>query len=171
MQSDYDDPTHAAVSIPQKDTTAQAVEDILHLGQQIKKLVCQCCTPLTEQTGLRAIELEILYFLVCAQRHGNGDTARDIAGAKGLSKAHISKSIDNLYHGGYIELSEDASDHRRVHLRPTAKAQPVAAAYDHAIQQTLRGLLQGVSEQEYRTLHILGSKLTNNLRRMQNTTP
>ena len=45
-----------------------------------------------------------------------------------MSKAHISKSVDNLRAKGFVILTEDKNDRRKRHIELTAKA--VEAAKD-----------------------------------------
>ena len=41
---------------------------------------------------------------------------------KNLSKAHISKSVDNLRAKGFVVLTEDENDRRKRHIELTEKA-------------------------------------------------
>ena len=93
-------------------------DDILFVIARARRLTEQVCRELTQQSGLRLVELDILYYL---SRGHAGDTARDIIGAKHLSKAHISKSVDNLRRTGCVTLREDAADRRCLHLCLTDK--------------------------------------------------
>ena len=106
-------------------------DDILFVIARARRLTEQVCRELTQQSGLRLVELDILYYL---SRGHAGDTARDIIGAKHLSKAHISKSVDNLRRTGCVTLREDAADRRCLHLCLTDKGRGVCRPVcpDHA---------------------------------------
>ena len=83
--------------------------EVLTLGAELKKLLEKKSEPLMQKYGLRKIELDILEYLASGHY---GYTAKDIMGQKHISKAHVSKSIDNLKALGFIRLHEDREDHR-----------------------------------------------------------
>ena len=144
---------------------AQDMNELFTVGQFIKKKMMQACAPLAAESGLRTVELDILYFL--AQNASAGaDTARDIIQARGVSKAHISKSVDNLYHGGYITLDEDEGDHRRTHIRLTAKAHALVETYRALLRGIMKALMLGVTEQERAAVRSVADKVTANANRL-----
>ena len=96
--------------------------DIISLSHEIKRIMEYAYGERMEDFGLRKVEVDILYFIAHA---GNKDTARDIIDAQHISKAHISKSVDNLRQKGYILLEEDCSDHRKAHIHITEKGLPL----------------------------------------------
>ena len=75
--------------------------DIISLSHEIKRIMEYAYGERMEDFGLRKVEVDILYFIAHA---GNKDTARDIINAQHISKAHISKSVDNLRQKGYTLL-------------------------------------------------------------------
>mgnify|MGYP004511915657 FL=1 len=94
-------------------------------GMKMRKLLDKKSEVLAQKYGVRNVELEILLFLYHSPC---GDTAKDIVEEKNLSKAHISKSVDNLRAKGFVILTEDKNDRRKRHIELTAKA--VEAAKD-----------------------------------------
>ena len=120
-------------------------DDLLYLVSKARRLLEQASRDLTRQSGLRVVELDILYYL---SRRGAGDTARDIIEAKHLSKAHISKSVDNLRRAGCVTLREDASDRRCLHLCLTEKGRAYAAQFAQILRGMGRCMLQGVTPEE-----------------------
>ena len=78
--------------------------DIVMSGVQLKKLISKKAEPVMEEYDLRSVELDILVFL---HNEKNVDTAKGIIERKHLSKAHISKSIDNLRTGEFIQITDD----------------------------------------------------------------
>ena len=134
--------------------------DFLLAGQQAKKLLERLCEEQLPGCGLRQVELEILYFLCEA---GAGDTASEILRAWHLSKAHISKSVDNLRRGGYILLCEDAGDHRLVHLRPTPSARALAGRYAAVRAAALERIFAGVTPEERAAVRRAAEKIHRNL--------
>ena len=94
-------------------------------GMKMRKLLDKKSEVLAQKYGVRNVELEILLFLYHSPC---GDTAKDIVEEKNLSKAHISKSVDNLRAKGFVILTEDKNDRRKRHIELTEKA--VEAAKD-----------------------------------------
>lgn len=137
--------------------------EFVFASQQIKRLMQARCIGLMEQCRLRKVELDILLFIAHAQAHQ--DTAHDIMSAKHISKAHISKSIDNLRQKGYITLFADENDHRLNHLRVTQKAVPVLRKYEEIKRRFMASLLEGFSEEEKNSLSMLLKKMIDNVKR------
>ena len=73
-------------------------------GMKMRKLLDKKSEVFAQKYGVRNVELEILLFLYHSPC---GDTAKDIVEEKNLSKAHISKSVDNLRAKGFVVLTED----------------------------------------------------------------
>ena len=73
-------------------------------GMKMRKLLDKKSEVIAQKYGVRNVELEILLFLYHSPC---GDTAKDIVEEKNLSKAHISKSVDNLRAKGFVVLTED----------------------------------------------------------------
>lgn len=88
-------------------------------GMKMRKLLDKRAEVLAQKYGVRNVELEILLFLYHSPC---GDTAKDIVEEKNLSKAHISKSVDNLRVKGFVVLTEDENDRRKRHIELTDKA-------------------------------------------------
>ena len=94
-----------------------------------------------ETYGLRHVELDILYLI---SHEKQKDTAKDLIEIQHLSKAHISKSVDNLKQHGYIELVADEADHRKIHIRMTGKAKPVLEEFEQIRAEEERSCLKRV---------------------------
>ncbi len=136
--------------------------ELLLNGRPFKKLSQQLYADLMATTDLRKVELDILYFIAHAGIH---DTARDIMYCRQLSKAHISKCVENLKDRGYIYLLEDDEDRRRYHIRITDDAYPILKQLE-AIKKTVLGVLfNDVTEEERRTLAQVARKMAQNLNR------
>lgn len=98
------------------------INDIMMFGLQIKKFREKRVEAIIRQYDLRPIELDILVILY---KEKDIDTAKEIIHRNHLSKAHISKSLDNLRIKGYIQLNEDKNDHRILHISLTDKSKEV----------------------------------------------
>lgn len=134
--------------------------EILILGKQLKTLLEKKSLPIMQKYDLRKVELDILSFLAY---HRDGDTAKDIMLTKHISKAHISKSLDNLKQRGYIRLEEDIEDHRRVHIFLTANAEPVLQTFLEVRQECKVLLFQNISQIEKDSLHEILKKVQKNI--------
>lgn len=134
--------------------------EVITISQQLKKLMERECEELMKSSGLRNVELDILYFISHA---GTKDTARDIFSERHISKAHISKSVDNLKQRGYIILAEDNEDHRCMHIRITSCGKPIIEEYNNIRRGVMESLFTGVSEEERECLKGVMKKFLSNI--------
>lgn len=129
-------------------------------SHQMKKMVERACESLMENYGLRKIELDILYFVAHAGSH---DTAKDITHTRHISKAHISKSVDNLRRRGYIDLLEDEGDHRCFHIHITKEGEPVIREFEQIRRQVYKTMFAGITEEEKRCMQNVFRKIASNI--------
>lgn len=131
-------------------------------GIQLKKLIARKVEPIMQEYELRPVELDILVFL---RREKDVDTAKGIIERKHLSKAHISKSIDNLRNGGFIQVTEDENDHRILHIQLTEKSNEVISEVNE-IYGECRGIMQrGISCDELEIVKRVMLKMNENINR------
>ncbi len=135
--------------------------EILTLGQQLKKLLEKKSLPVMEKYDLRKVELDILSFFAIQEREG--DTAKDIRHTKHISKAHISKSIDNLKQRGYIYLQEDTKDHRRIHIALTKEGTEVLEEFMEIRKECKEILFHNITQSEKKMLVQVLKKMQKNL--------
>ncbi|HJD20844.1 MAG TPA: MarR family winged helix-turn-helix transcriptional regulator [Candidatus Gemmiger faecigallinarum] len=135
-------------------------DDVFGLYNRVRRLLDHACQDLMGQSGLRMVELEILYFL---SRSGSGDTARDIIEARNLSKAHISKSVDNLRRTGCVTLKADAEDRRCLHLLLTPRGRGYAADYAGILRRVGAQILEDVTPEERRVIRGAMEKIRRNV--------
>lgn len=134
--------------------------ELLIMGQQFKKLYEKYFYKLMTEYGLKKIDIDVLYFL---SHSGKYDTAKDIANLIFVSKAHVSKSIENLHHKALIELVSDSSDRRYVHLKISQMGQPVVEEIT-SIKEKLNSILfEHISDEEKRLILNLTNKITTNI--------
>lgn len=141
-----------------------SVYEIFGTNQQMRKVIEQACERLMETYGLRHVELDILYLI---SHEKQKDTAKDLIEIQHLSKAHISKSVDNLKQHGYIELVADEADHRKIHIRMTGKAKPVLEEFEQIRADILERLFAGVTEEERSCLKRVMGKIMKNIQAEQ----
>lgn len=134
--------------------------DLLYTAHKMRRMLEHASQELMQTSGLRHVELEILFYLSYS---GQSNTARDISEAKHLSKAHISKSVDNLRRTGCITLTEDASDRRCLHLALTEKGRSLARSYDKVMSGAVDRLMSGVTPEERAGMQRVLDKIRHNL--------
>ena len=136
--------------------------DIVMSGVQLKKLISKKAEPVMEEYDLRSVELDILVFL---HNEKNVDTAKGIIERKHLSKAHISKSIDNLRTGGFIQITEDEEDHRVLHIRLTDKSNEVIRKMSGVYAECRYIMMNGISEEELNIVKTVLRHMNENVNR------
>lgn len=136
--------------------------DVLTGSQVFRKILEKRCEKLNECYGVRLVEMDILDFL---SRAGIHDTAKDIMCELHISKAHISKSVENLHCKGYLIMTEDTDDHRCIHLSITEKAKPLLRAFVAERKQFQEILFAGVTDEEKEILFRATKKIVSNLNR------
>lgn len=130
-------------------------------GMKMRKLLEKKSEVLVQKYGVRNVELEILLFLY----HSScGDTAKDIVEQKNLSKAHISKSVDNLRAKGFVVLIEDDNDRRkRRHIELTQKAEEAAKKMLEVHNDCKRIIMRYVTEEEKAVMDRVMQKMLRSL--------
>ena len=134
--------------------------EFLIMGQQFKRLYEKCYDRLMAEYDLKKIDIDVLYFL---SHSGEYDTARDITNFIFVSKAHVSKSIESLHTKQLIELVSDAADRRYVHIKITAKGQPVVDEVTLIKKKINTIIFNGISEEEKKLITELTNKIICNI--------
>lgn len=129
-------------------------------GMQIKKLFIKKYEPILEKFDLRPVEVDILVFL---NRQRNCDTAKAIIQNMHLSKAHVSKSIDNLKSKELIILEEDEEDRRISHIYLTDKSNEVIDMATRACEECREIMQRGISSEELEVAKKILSKVIDNI--------
>ena len=136
------------------------VNDVVQPSLLIKKLLEKKIAPIMKEYDLRIVELDILFFL---SKDKHLDTAKEIMQKKHLSKAHISKSIDNLKKRNLIHISEDAQDHRILHIALDESAYEVVDKVMKVYAECLQTIHKGITEEEWETVHRVLHKMLQNI--------
>ena len=129
-------------------------------GMKMRKLLEKKSEVLMQKYGVRNVELEILLFLYHSPC---GDTAKDIVEEKNLSKAHISKSVDNLRAKGFVVLTEDENDRRKRHIELTQKAEEAAKEMLEIHNDCRRIIMRYVTEEEKTVMDRVMQKMLRSL--------
>ena len=136
--------------------------DYLMPGIQLKKMVIKKTAPIIEKYSLRPVELDILVLL---QREKNIDTAKAIVQRRHFSKAHISKSLENLCEKGFIQIREENEDHRILHIVLTEQAKDIVEQMLQIYGECRDIVRQGISEEELQNVKIVLNKINDNINR------
>lgn len=136
--------------------------DIVMSGLQLKRLIEKKVEPIIAKYHLRPVELDILVFL---DREKDSDTAKEIMKKKHWSKAHISKSIDNLRTQGFIQIEEDVEDHRVLHIHLTDKSQQVIGKVLETYEECRQIMQKGISNEELEVVKHVMCKINDNINR------
>lgn len=134
--------------------------ELLIMGQQFKKLYEKCYGHIMQTYGLKKIDIDVLYFL---SHSGKQDTAKDIANLIYVSKAHVSKAIENLHQKALIDLIADPSDRRYVHIRISASGQQIVDEIKQIRARTEKILFDGISPEDRELLLRLSYQIADNI--------
>ncbi|MGI6014091.1 MAG: MarR family winged helix-turn-helix transcriptional regulator [Oscillospiraceae bacterium] len=136
--------------------------EVMMSGVQLKKLIEKKSEFLHQKYDLRPVEMEILMLLYQANC---GDTATDIMNCKHISKAHVSKSIDNLKARALICLHTDKHDHRVIHIELLNRAETVIQEIRGVYDECKRIVFQNISEDEISCMTAVLQKISLNITR------
>lgn len=134
--------------------------ELLIMGQQFKKLYEKCYGHIMQTYGLKKIDIDVLYFL---SHSGKQDTAKDIANLIYVSKAHVSKAIENLHQKALIDLIADPSDRRYVHISISASGQQIVDEIKQIRAKTEKILFDGISPEDRELLLRLSYQIADNI--------
>lgn len=120
--------------------------------------------PLCKKWELTRNELDVLLFLANNPVY---DRAVDIVNNRGLSKSHVSLSINSLESRGLLLRTEDPNDRRTVHLQLTEAAMPIAEAGQMAQKRFFSYLHQGVTREQIDLMVDFARKVNENIRNIE----
>lgn len=91
------------------------------------------------------------------------DTAGQIARYMGVSRSLMSKTVENLVRGGWIETKPDENDRRVVHLCLLPKAEPAAAHCCDLRERFFTAMMEGVSPEDMEVFNRVSKTFSLNL--------
>ena len=136
--------------------------EVVMSGIQLKKLLAKKSEHIMQESDLRPVELDILALL---RKEKEVDTAKGIIERKHLSKAHISKSVENLRNGGFIQIIEDENDHRVLHIRLTEKSNDVIKEMNQIYSECKEIMQKGIDSDELAVVKRVIAKMNENINR------
>ncbi len=138
---------------------------IIPAANEMKKFLELKVSEVFSKYDLRFIELQILIYLKYHQSEGN--TASDLINYFKVSKAHVSKSIDNLQQKGYVTLKTDEKDKRVIRILLTETAEEPLEEAIQKFRELKDSLLHGVSKKDLSTMHAVLNKMIVNIQKLQ----
>ena len=95
------------------------------------------------------------------------DRAVDIVNNRGLSKSHVSLSINNLEQRGLLVRIADPADRRTVHLRLTEKAEAITDVGCRVQKQFMDYLHQGITEEQLELMRLFAERVHENIKNIE----
>lgn len=142
------------------------IEGILR-GGQFKKLVETTMLVIKDNTGLKRVEVEVLYFL---SRYPEKNTMKDICGHLQMNKGHISTVMDSLAKQEYIIQQKDENDRRYMHYFPTEKADEIIEKTTALWEHMMAHLTKNVTGEELAVFEKVAVIIGGNIEKMLNDT-
>ncbi|WP_416327301.1 MarR family winged helix-turn-helix transcriptional regulator [[Eubacterium] hominis] len=127
----------------------------------IKRLYDQCMEPVLQQYGIKRMELDILLFLA---NNPQFDTASDIIHCRGLSKSHVSTSIQHLIDRDFLSSWKHEDDKKKIHLQVKPAADVIIEAGRIAQSTFFQTLVKDFTKEEVAMLSCLFEKMETNIR-------
>ena len=120
--------------------------------------------PICKKWDLTRNELDVLLFLA---NNPDFDRAVDIVNNRGLSKSHVSLSINSLESRGLLLRNPDPSDRRTVHLQLTEKAREITDVGCRVQKQFMDYLHQGVTEEQLELMRLFAERVYENIQNIE----
>ena len=120
--------------------------------------------PICKKWDLTRNELDVLLFLANNPAY---DRAVDIVNNRGLSKSHVSLSINSLESRGLLLREVDPEDRRTVHLKLTEEAKPMIEDGQMAQKRFFDHLHQGVTQEQMDLITDFVRKVNENLKNIE----
>ena len=134
----------------------------LMYGMQFRRLLEKRYESVETRYGLYNIDILILLYL---DRAGQFNTSKDIMKLNMFTKGHISQALSRLQKKGYIKIEQDSEDRRYAHNYLTEEASPIMEKVKKISREIRETIMEGVTEEERKTLTELAEKVMGNLER------
>ena len=136
-----------------------STEGILR-GGKFKKLIESRLSDIKDKTGLKRVDIEVLYFLSKEKEH---NTMTDICQHLQMNKGHISSVMDSLCKKGYIVQTPDKNDRRYMHFSLTDKGKEVAVEIEKIWKDIKNELYYGLTDEEIASFRTTFHKICKNI--------
>ena len=120
--------------------------------------------PICKKWDLTRNELDVILFLANNPAY---DRAVDIVNHRGLSKSHVSMSINSLESRGLLLRTPDPKDRRTVQLQLTDKAREITDVGCRVQKQFMDYLHQGVTEEQLELMRLFAERVYENIQNIE----
>ena len=118
-----------------------SISRFLRFQKKLSKLYEEHFAAAAAQCGLSKPEADVLIFLANNPEY---HTARDVAIYRGLSKAYVSRAVDQLQRRGFLQVETQAEDRRFQNLLLKEAAARPAQSLQDAQERFFTWLTQGI---------------------------
>ena len=120
--------------------------------------------PICKAWEITRNEMDVLLFLA---NNPGMDRAVDIVNKRGLSKSHVSFSVNNLQMRGFLSRRVDQTDRRTIHLVLTQRVQPIVEAGQKAQRQFFATIFADISREDMAIWRQITEKVSNNIQGLE----
>lgn len=124
-----------------------------------KKQYCRCLEPVSKKWALTQNELNVLLFLYNNPQY---DRAADIVVCRGISKSHVSLSVNSLEGRGLLRRFV-SDDRRTAHLELTEQGRTIAQEGREAQLSYFTELYRGITPEEFDLWRKITQKVCENI--------
>lgn len=135
--------------------------DFLSGAKTFHKLYNQAIQAEAASHRLSLMDADVILFLY---NNPEFDTAKDISSFRLLAKSGVSASVETLTTLGLLESHEDSADRRKLHLKLTAAADPIARDLKRTQDDFFNRLNRGISEEERLMFSDILQRMIDNLK-------
>lgn len=136
-------------------------------GGQFKKLIETTMLVIKDYTGLKRVEIDVLFYLSQYPEH---NTMKDICTYLQMNKGHISTAVDSLTKQNYVAQQKDEHDHRYVHYSLTEKADQIVKDMSVLWEKMTKQLVKNVSAEDIAIFEKVSGIIGCNIEYMLNNT-
>lgn len=137
----------------------------LNLQKNAAKRYAQLIEQAAEKHGVSRQEADVLLFFA---NNPQCNSAIDAVRLRGLSKAYISKAVEQLSKKQFISLDTNPNDRRYQHISLTAACRPTLSDLQEAQRVFLSMLFAGFSEEEQHQVAVMLHRMTQNMAQQGN---
>lgn len=138
--------------------------NFLYYVRLIKRLYEKTLSNAAKQCGLTLPEADVLSFL---RENPEFNSARDVALYRDVSRAYVSKAVEQLAQRGYIEIKIDKNDRRLQHLTITGTAKKLTETLHKSQFEFYDKVTKGLTDNELTAMLSAIEKCAANLEKEQ----
>ena len=145
-------------------TFADEELDAFLQGRRFKRVISRIYDYYRKTYAIKQVEVEVLFYL---GKYPDA-SASEICRVLGLNKGQVSQALDDLCRRGYLIASVVPEDRRYVRYAFTETGLPLMEKGIELHRSFREQVLDGISEEEYKTLRRLIRQINDNLEKLEN---